>query len=180
MKKFIAGVMVGALIFGAAPVFADTVKSLIGQKVTGVYTVEHGGKKLADGAVINGSAYVPVRAMAEATNTPLSVEGKKIKLGQATEQDVNNEKVHQINVLESKKRELERGIDEAEGGIKLYETDIIPLAREFYENASNDAYKQEYKERLEKRIKEYDEYKTKLNQLQTELKEVEAQIESLK
>lgn len=80
MKKFIAGVAVGALIFGAVPVFADSIKSLVGVKVTGVYTVEQDGKKIADGAVLNGSAYVPVRAIANATGTSLTVEGKKITL----------------------------------------------------------------------------------------------------
>lgn len=87
MKKFVAGVAVGALIFGAVPVFADSIKTLVGTKVTGVYSVEQKGKKIADGAVINGSAYVPVRAIADATGTSISVEGKKITLGDGSVQD---------------------------------------------------------------------------------------------
>ena len=70
MKKFIAGVVVGACLFGAVPVFADSIKSLIGAKVEGVYSIEHNGQKIAEGLIINGSAYVPVRTMANVTNTP--------------------------------------------------------------------------------------------------------------
>lgn len=80
MKKFITGIVVGALLFGAVPAFANSVKSLIGTKVTGIYTVEQDGKKITDGVVLNGSAYVPVRAIAEATGTGLTVEGKTIIL----------------------------------------------------------------------------------------------------
>ncbi|MDR9852883.1 hypothetical protein RJP21_04615 [Paenibacillus sp. VCA1] len=85
MKKFIAGVLVGALVFGAVPVLADSVKNLVGSKVAGVYVIEEkGGTKIADAAIINGSAYVPVRPISEATGTKLTVEGKKIILEKPT------------------------------------------------------------------------------------------------
>lgn len=85
MKKFIAGIMVGAFLFGGTSVLADSIKSIVGAKVTGTYTVQKtDGTKVADGAVINGSAYVPVRALADATGIPLNVEGKTITLGDQT------------------------------------------------------------------------------------------------
>ncbi|MCR8843068.1 hypothetical protein NQ117_05200 [Paenibacillus sp. SC116] len=80
MKKFILGVFVGAFLFSGISVFAESVKTLVGEKVTGVYEIEQGGKKIAEGAVINGSTYVPIRTIANATGTPLTVEGKKITL----------------------------------------------------------------------------------------------------
>ncbi|MFD2876633.1 hypothetical protein ACFTAO_12760 [Paenibacillus rhizoplanae] len=42
--------------------------------------MEQDGKKIADAVIINGSAYVPVRAMSEATGTGLAVEGKRITM----------------------------------------------------------------------------------------------------
>lgn len=180
MKKFIAGVAVGALIFGAVPVFADSIKSLVGTKVTGVYTVEQDGKKIADGAVLNGSAYVPVRAIANATGTSLTVEGKKITLGSKTIQDDSNSKVNQMVTLESKKKDILEGIKGAEGGVQRYETDILPRAQKNHEDTIGTDTEGYYKGWLDDRTAEYNEYKDKLAQLQAELKEVEAQIETLK
>lgn len=77
MKKFVSGVIVGVLLFASASVFADST-SLIGQKVQGLFAVEKNGAKVADAVVINGTAYAPVRAVADAAGTKLTVEGKKI------------------------------------------------------------------------------------------------------
>lgn len=90
MKKFALGIIVGALLFGAMPAFADTVSNLLGKKVEGVYTVQtEDGKKIADAAVINGSTYAPVRAVAEATGTTLTVEGKVITLSESVIKTTN-------------------------------------------------------------------------------------------
>ncbi|AIQ29379.1 hypothetical protein P40081_15395 [Paenibacillus sp. FSL P4-0081] len=76
MKKFISGFVVGALLFGGVSAFAAS--GLIGQKVQGLYSIEKAGVKVADAVIIDGSAYAPVRAVAAATGTGLTVEGKKI------------------------------------------------------------------------------------------------------
>ncbi|WP_334077460.1 hypothetical protein [Paenibacillus sanfengchensis] len=76
----VSGLVVGALLFGGVPTFAAAVKSIMGAKVTGVYAVEQDGKMIAEAAVINGSTYAPVRAIAEATGTSLDVKGKTIVL----------------------------------------------------------------------------------------------------
>lgn len=96
MKKFVAGIVVGALLFGGSSVLADSVKSLMGAKVTGIYTVEQNGKKIAEAAVINGSTYAPVRAIAEATGTPLKVEGKTIVLESNPEGNALSEEEIQV------------------------------------------------------------------------------------
>jgi hypothetical protein len=77
LKKFISGVIVGALLFGGASAFAAS-SNLIGQKVQGLFSIEKAGVKVADAVIINGSAYAPVRAVAAAVGTGLAVEGKKI------------------------------------------------------------------------------------------------------
>lgn len=79
MKKKIVGIAAAALLLGGSIGFAAS-SSIIGAKVTGLYTIKQDGKKIADAAIINGSAYVPVRTISEATGTDLIVEGKTIIL----------------------------------------------------------------------------------------------------
>ncbi|WP_339241424.1 copper amine oxidase [Paenibacillus sp. FSL R5-0517] len=82
MKKvaYIAGgVLIGLVVSTAGGAFADTVKSLVGKKVTGEYTVTVDGKRLTDkGAVIDSKANVPARALSEALGAEVKVEGKNI------------------------------------------------------------------------------------------------------
>lgn len=82
MKKWmylVTGAVIGALVATAGSAFADQVKSMIGKKVTGEYTVIVDGKELEDkGAVIEGRTNVPVRGMAKALGVDFKVEGKKI------------------------------------------------------------------------------------------------------
>lgn len=79
MKKKIVGIVAAALLLGGSIGFAANT-SLIGAKVAGLYSIEQNGKKIADAVIINGSAYVPVRTMSEATGTGLTIEGKTIIL----------------------------------------------------------------------------------------------------
>lgn len=82
MKKWtylLSGVVIGALVATAGSVFADQVKTLVGKKVTGEYTVIVDGKELEDkGAVIEGRTNVPVRGITQALGVDFKVEGKKI------------------------------------------------------------------------------------------------------
>lgn len=79
MKKKIVGIVAGALLLGGTVGFAAS-SSLIGAKVSGLFTVEQNGKKIADAVIINGSAFVPLRVMSEATGTGLAVEGRTITM----------------------------------------------------------------------------------------------------
>ncbi|KJB88573.1 copper amine oxidase [Paenibacillus sp. E194] len=82
MKKWaylVSGVVIGSLIATAGSAFADQIKSLVGKKVTGEYTVIVNGKELQDkGAVIDGKTNVPVRGVSQALGADIRVEGKKI------------------------------------------------------------------------------------------------------
>lgn len=120
MKKFISGVIVGALLFSGVTVFADSA-SLIGQKVQGLFTIEKNGKKVDDAIIINGTAYAPVRSVAEASGAKLTVEGKKIIMEDAT------------TPTEKRSAELEAELDKTTAeieritaGIKDLETNVIP------------------------------------------------------
>ncbi|EJW17004.1 copper amine oxidase [Paenibacillus alvei] len=82
MKKWaylVSGIVIGSLIATAGSAFADQIKSIVGKKVTGEYTVIVNGKELQDkGAVIDGKTNVPVRGVSQALGAEIRVEGKKI------------------------------------------------------------------------------------------------------
>lgn len=88
MKKFAhkaayiaGGIIIGIVFSTTTGAFADQVKSLVGKKVTGEYTIIVDGKKLSDkGAVIDSKANVPARALSEALGADVSVSGKTISI----------------------------------------------------------------------------------------------------
>ncbi|WP_433618793.1 copper amine oxidase [Paenibacillus cellulositrophicus] len=89
MKKWtylLSGVVIGAIIATSSSAFAAQVKSLVGKKVTGEYTVVVDGKTLIDkGAVIDSKANAPVRALSEALGADVQVSGKTISITSADE-----------------------------------------------------------------------------------------------
>jgi hypothetical protein len=82
MKKLVytlGCILIGFVLATSTNVFADAVKSLIGKKVTGEYTVIVNGEKLSEkGAIIDGKANVPVRPISEALEADIKVSGKTI------------------------------------------------------------------------------------------------------
>ncbi|KAA8750128.1 stalk domain-containing protein [Paenibacillus sp. UASWS1643] len=90
MKKvaYIAGgILIGFVLSTSAGAFADNVKSLVGKKVSGEYTVIVNGEKLADkGVVIDGKANVPVRGISEALGADIKVSGKTINVTTSEEE----------------------------------------------------------------------------------------------
>lgn len=93
MKKiaYIAGGIVIGIVFSTtAGAFADSVKSMVGKKVTGEYSVIVNGKNLTEkGAVIDSRANVPARALSEALGADVKVSGKTITI--TTSEEVPNE-----------------------------------------------------------------------------------------
>ena len=167
MKKFVAGVAVGALIFGAVPVFADSIKSLVGAKVTGVYTVEQGGKKIADGAVINGSAYVPVRAIADATGTKITVEGKNIILGQ-TEVELKEDEVR------AKLEESKEYLAKLEVAMPIYEQNVADAQKRVSAGENLAQYALDTAQRDER------EARARIIELKQEIAQLEEDLRNLK
>lgn len=82
MKKIaylVGGVLIGFVLSTTTGAFAETVKSMIGKKVTGEYSVIVDGKALNDkGAIIDGKANIPVRGISEALGAEIKVSGKTI------------------------------------------------------------------------------------------------------
>lgn len=131
MKKFISGLIVGALLFSGVSVFADSI-SLVGQKVLvqGLFSIEKNGKKVDDAIIINSTAYAPVRSVSEATGATLTVEGKKIIMSgseTATGTAISNDPSVD---LKAKRDETAADILRLEKGIKDLEENVLPGLRE--------------------------------------------------
>ncbi|WHX50561.1 copper amine oxidase [Paenibacillus woosongensis] len=84
MKKWVsiaAAFLLGVVVTLSAGDVSAQVKSLIGKKVTGEYTVFVNGVELADkGAIIDSKANVPARALSEAMGADVQVSGKVITI----------------------------------------------------------------------------------------------------
>ncbi|MNC06320.1 hypothetical protein D3C75_538270 [compost metagenome] len=177
LKKFISVIVVGMLLLGTVPVMAAT-NSLIGQKVQGLFAIEKGGKKVADAVIINGVAYAPVKAVADATGASLTVEGKKIIMADGNSNtSTTGVSVEQLNL---KRAEIVDKINELQAGIKNTEEITIPqyekLAKELANNGTlgeqNQATADSYKKKVE-------EYKQQVSDLQKQLDSIDAQIAEL-
>ncbi|MGZ0043392.1 2,' 3'-cyclic nucleotide 2'-phosphodiesterase [Paenibacillus ottowii] len=84
MKKWsylLSGILIGAVVATTGNAFADQVKSLIGEKVAGEYTVKVNGNSLAENAiVVDGKAHVPLRAVSDSLGAGIKVDGKTIQI----------------------------------------------------------------------------------------------------
>lgn len=84
------GIIIGIVFSTSAGAFADAVKSMVGKKVTGEYTIVVDGKKLLEkGAVIDSKANVPARALSEALGADVTVSGKTITITSSSEEITN-------------------------------------------------------------------------------------------
>ncbi|SMG56476.1 hypothetical protein [Paenibacillus aquistagni] len=181
MKKFISGFIVGVLMFAGTVVFADSV-GLIGKKVTGIFIIEQNGEKVADAVIIDGSAYAPVRAVAKASGTPLTVEGKRIVMGNYASTNASNDGIPKEVAISRTKLEIEsvkKKIMNVQGGIRLYETDVLPRSEEAYKNSIGTREEAGRKQWLDDRKGEYEQYKKDLVDQEAQLKELEAQLSEL-
>ncbi|WP_458123344.1 copper amine oxidase [Paenibacillus sp. Z3-2] len=82
MKKIVyiaGGILIGIVFSTAGGAFADTIKSVVGKKVTGEYNIVVNNQSLSEkGAVIDSKANVPARALSEALGAEVKVEGRTI------------------------------------------------------------------------------------------------------
>ncbi|MGG4196102.1 stalk domain-containing protein [Paenibacillus jamilae] len=176
MKKWVylvSGVVIGAVVATAGSAFADQIKSLVGKKVTGEYTVIVNGKELQDkGAVIDGKTNVPIRGVSQALGADIQVEGKKIlvtskqegsnSVGGSTKADTNENEYmtdskESLEVLRDsiKNNRIKPAVEERQSIVK--EIEILKTSGMNGTPAPGLAAK-------EKQLKEYDEIIAKANE----------------
>ncbi|WP_068616619.1 hypothetical protein [Paenibacillus tuaregi] len=180
MKKFVAGVVVGAMLFAGTSVFADSIKGLIGMKVGATYEVIKNGKKIGDAALIGDKAYVPVRATSDAAGIPLVVKGKTITMGEV---EASKDRAYspedtatlgQITTLENDIRGYEKDLAYTE------ESEIKPLQERLTAQQAKPEDTQAYREGikiLQDKIKDRQDY---ASSLKAKISESKAKIDALK
>lgn len=69
-KKYFIGCMVGIIVTAAGNAYADDiVQSIVGKKIEGQFPIKIAGKQLTtQAAVVDGTSYLPVRAIGDALN----------------------------------------------------------------------------------------------------------------
>lgn len=189
MKKsayVVGGMLIGFVLATSTGAFADSVKSLIGKKVTGEYTIKVNGEKIADkGAIIDGRANIPVRGISEALGADIKVSGKTITVTTSESEitDIPNTKPTTNNgskfigsskeSLEELKQSIEKNrikpaVEEREHILK--EIEILKKPDAFGQPAPNLEVKQ-------KQLAEYDELIAKAKE---ELRLVEEALTAIK
>lgn len=95
MKKFVVGVVCGALLVtGVSAVSAEIKNALIGKKVAGTMSVSIDGKTVdKDAVIIESTSYLPVRSITEAIGGKItSVKDGEIKLTTQVVEEFDEEK----------------------------------------------------------------------------------------
>lgn len=87
MKKFVVGVIVGALLAFSPQVYSAAV-DMVGKKVDGELEVKLNGKSIGKAAVIEGKSLLPVRAIVDGMGLDVKVEKKEVII---TSNDKSNE-----------------------------------------------------------------------------------------
>jgi len=142
MKKLIIGILIGFVLSFAASAYADELKSLIGRTIEGEFPVTVDGKRLENKAiVIDGTSYLPVRAIADAvyqdvhfdadlgiTLTPKEVPAVPVETdtpSEAIEPEQNSAPsvAEQIAALQGKISFINSRIKSAEDGKVLFKSD---------------------------------------------------------
>lgn len=184
MKKFVSGVIVGLLLFSGASVFADSV-NLVGQKVQGLFSVEKGGKKIADAVIINGSTYAPVKALADATGAKLDVKGKTITVqenesGGTASTGTSIASSTKLENFKNKRALVSYEISKREAGIKGTEEDTIPFHEKLAEElANNGTLGQQHRDAVISYKKVVEKMKAELVTLKQQLTDLDSQIAEL-
>lgn len=126
MKKsayILGGVLLGTILTTASVTAADQVKSLIGKKVAGEYTVNVNGKILSDKAiVVNNKAHVPLRSVSDSLGGKIKIDGKTIII--TTNSTSNNAPGSISNKYFGKPK------TEIEASLKILKEDILKEAQD--------------------------------------------------
>lgn len=179
MKKWLyllSGVVIGAVVATSSSAFAAQVKSLVGQKVTGEYTVVVNGKTLSDkGAVINGRTNAPVRALSDAIGGNLNVDNQKKVISITTEEtsvtssgdssNVTNESDLRKSALLIQKSSLEAEVQDLQKQKKIHE--------DKYNEAEEGMGKQVIKQALDSINQQIADKTKDLNKINAELQALE-------
>jgi hypothetical protein len=178
MKKFIFGLILGLVI--AIPVGAHgEVVSMIGKAIEGQFNVTLNGTKLDTPAlVVDGTSYLPVRAIGEALGLDVKFDSNLgIELKQKNVESVANGTTSTTTSTETTAQAIERikqDIKSTQDGIANYE--FIIKSKKGFADASSDAdYKKAIYDEIAGIQKMEQDSKDRLIQLQAQLDQLQQQ-----
>ncbi|MNW33502.1 hypothetical protein D3C74_104650 [compost metagenome] len=198
MKKWsylLSGVLIGAVVATAGSAFADQIKSLVGEKVAGEYSVKVNGNSLSESAiVVDGKAHVPLRAVTDSLGANLKLDGKTIQINTDSSADTKTTSLSEtdglikkeeqyagwsIVKLEQRKSDLEKYISESESSKEKlnHELEIADKLSKTSVSSSTLAIRES---NVAKTKKELDSIESAIAKYKTELEEIDKAIAALK
>ncbi|RXZ83368.1 hypothetical protein EBB07_06020 [Paenibacillaceae bacterium] len=188
MKKFVVGVICGAVVSLGISVSAAEIKnSFVGKKVQSEMTVSVNGKLVSGTAiVIDGASYLPVRAFTNAVGGKVeSIKDGRISVVTKDESNTNKPKngarTKELENAEenvSKKRverdNLKFEVESLEGGIKYR----IDEDKEFMDMEGN-LFRYKDTQEYQNDLKSLADKKARIEQLDKEIAELEKELDKL-
>lgn len=168
MKKFVAGVIVGALFMVSAQAFGDSV-NFVGKKVAKESVVKVNGEDAGKAIIVDNKSFVPVRDISEKIGATISFEkGGAIALS-----------INQSNGVSGSSADVEEAIkkQEAEIADTKNKIDLTSEKVQHYSDLISSAINEERRKTYQLN---YDAFKKSLDQLEADLKNQEATLAGLK
>ena len=172
MKKFILGVICGALIFGGTSVLADSL-SLVGKTVQKEVTVNFNGEPLAVKAImVNNTTYLPIRMLGNLLGAKIEYKDGEVHMEKPDEYQNIKEQILTEIMLEEQKGEIKKKIAELQLAIENGQKRIVELEDEINRDGNDGVVK-------EALMKAKEITQTVLQQQLAQLAELEAQLAEL-
>ena len=194
MKKIgmlLVGIVIGVGLTLSPQIYGAGVK-LLGAKVDKTLDIKLNGTSIGQGAVIDGTSYIPVRAAANALGLEVSVNSKQVDLQGKTSEELtaiaqkeqeetdNTGKIASLNAqIKISKSKVESYVKAVESGEKMVET-----KKQTYDEVMNNPYAGQEGKDLEARTYELakqalETRKANLAEEKAKLADLEAQLAEL-
>ncbi|BFH70590.1 hypothetical protein J27TS7_58970 [Paenibacillus dendritiformis] len=179
MKKFILGIIVGALLAFSPQVYSAA-SSLVGKKIDGQIEVKLDGKQVGSAVVVEGTSYLPVRNIANELGLKIKVDKKEVTITseeKSAEEEIAKLKKERVKVsdqLERDKANVESSLHDVEKTKERYEKTLAETNDSRYVDPVKSAYESSNKghENLLKRIEDNEK---ELERIDNRLKELGAE-----
>lgn len=169
MKKaanLLIGFIAGAIFMFSAQIYGSG--SLTGEKVDSQMDVKVNDKSIGSAAVINGTSYVPLRAIANELNMQVNVSSGNINLKTASLPGA--EKEGKMGALITKRTIIQNGITSTQDSIDGLTTNVIPELQKGTSSLD--------KKRLEIAQKHLTDFQKQLEDLNQQLEDINNQIQA--
>jgi peptidoglycan hydrolase CwlO-like protein len=182
MRKYIIGFIAGILVATAGIAGAETI-SLVGKKIQSEAVVTLDGKEIGTAIITDGTSYLPIRTLADATGLKVGYQKGNIKLETKTELPRNLENLDQrledltwsLNSWQKMLANTQRSIDGCLENIAKWQGVLDTLAPD-----ASDEIKADYQSRIGSAETEIIKLEIDLAERSAKVEEVEAEIELVK